>query len=128
MQETQEMQVQSLVGKIPWSREWQVTLVFLPHSETLRMRLHARGVPEASDMSRSCTHYVEGPSHFSSFAFITPSQLTLSLFFLFFFSLIFIGAFLLYNAVLISVVQQSESDIYIYIYIYIPSFLDSLSI
>ena len=119
MQETQEMQVQSLVGKIPWSREWQVTLVFLPHPETLRMRLHARGFPEASDKSRSCTHYVEGPSHFSSSAFITPSQLSL-------FSVIFIGAFLLYNAVLISVVQQSESVICVYIYIL--SFLDFLPI
>ena len=103
------MQVQFLVGKIPWSREWQVTVVFLPCPETLRMRLHARGVPEASDMSRSFTHYVEGPSHFSSSSFITPSQLTLSLLFLFFFSLIFIGAFLLYNAVFLWYSKANQS-------------------
>ena len=78
-------------GSIPGGEdplEWQITPVFLPRPETLWMRLHARGVPEASDMSRSCTDYVEGPSHFSSSAFITPSQLTLSVLFLVFFSLI----------------------------------------
>ena len=30
MQETQEMQVRSLVGKIPWNRKWHPTPVFLP--------------------------------------------------------------------------------------------------
>ena len=30
MQETQKIQVQSLGQKIPWSRKWQPTLVFLP--------------------------------------------------------------------------------------------------
>ena len=30
IQETQEMQVQSWVRKIPWSRKWQPPLVFLP--------------------------------------------------------------------------------------------------
>ena len=30
MEESQEMQVQSPVGKIPWSRKWQPTEVFLP--------------------------------------------------------------------------------------------------
>ena len=30
MQETQETQVRSLGGKIPWRRKWQPTLVFLP--------------------------------------------------------------------------------------------------
>ena len=30
MQETQEMQVQSLGGKIPWRKAWQPTPVFLP--------------------------------------------------------------------------------------------------
>ena len=30
MQETQEMQVRSLVGKVPWSWKWQPTPVFLP--------------------------------------------------------------------------------------------------
>ena len=30
MQERQETQVRSLCGKIPWSRKWQPTPVFLP--------------------------------------------------------------------------------------------------
>ena len=30
MQETQEMQVESLVREIPWRRKWQPTPIFLP--------------------------------------------------------------------------------------------------
>ena len=30
MQETQETQVQSLVGKIPWSRKWQLLQYIVP--------------------------------------------------------------------------------------------------
>ena len=30
MQETEEMMLDPCVGKIPWSRKWQLTLVFLP--------------------------------------------------------------------------------------------------
>ena len=30
MQETKELWAQSLVGKVPWRRAWQLTPVFLP--------------------------------------------------------------------------------------------------
>ena len=39
MQELQEMQVQPLGRKIPWRKEWQPTLVFMPGESQGRRRL-----------------------------------------------------------------------------------------
>ena len=58
MQEMQETEVQSLVGKIPWSRKWQPTPVFLSgkfHRQGSLVGYHPWG-PKESDMTEHACH------------------------------------------------------------------------
>ena len=56
VQPTQEMQIQTLGGKIPWSRKWQPTPVFL--SGKFRGERSLAGLKE-SDMNEHMMHNVE---------------------------------------------------------------------
>ena len=57
VQETQEMQVRSWVGKIPWRRAWQPTPIFLP-GESHGQRSLTAGIHSAaeSDMTEATGH------------------------------------------------------------------------
>ena len=51
MLETQEKQVQFLVGKIPWNRKWQPALVFLPGKSRRQRKLASPWGHKESDMT-----------------------------------------------------------------------------
>ena len=59
MQETQEMQVQSLHQEDPWSRKWQPTPVFLPgksHGQTSLEGYSPWGRKESNMTEHAHTH------------------------------------------------------------------------
>ena len=56
----QEIQVQSLVGKIPWRRKWQLTPEFLPgksHGQRRLVGYSPRGYKEL-DMTEQLSMYI----------------------------------------------------------------------
>ena len=59
MQETKQMQVQSLVGKIPWRRAWQPTPIFLPekpHGQRSLASYSPKGCRELDTTEQLRTH------------------------------------------------------------------------
>ena len=58
-----ETWIQSLVGKIPWRRKWQPTLVFLPgesHGQRSLVGYSPKDPKSQTQLSdRACMHYVK---------------------------------------------------------------------